>query len=388
MISTLEFLLIVIIGSVLVAAILLGPVLWMIRIVARAFLCGGVERGVVSQIASVVRQNLPLATGVSLAADSEHGLAASYLRQIARLLGQGLPLSEAVAKGFRGCSSRTLSLIAAGECSGQLSVALDAAESRLLERWRHGMRPGANAMLYLLAMLGATSLVVGFLMVGIIPKYVEIFKDYGAVLPSETRTLIAVCSWLGTGTPPGGLLVLLLASVILFLWARPRRWGTPRWATQVADAIRWHLPGLHRLTQGQDMNLVLETMRQAVDSGMNLPQAAAAACDLDVNTCLRRKMRRFAETLETGTSPGQAAVNVGLGKVTAMALANGERTGRMSESLRFAADYHYALVSRLWCVVRNLAVPVATLCAATFVGWTVIAMFKPLISLIDAACSI
>lgn len=382
--SPFEFLLVVVIGSILIAAILLGPLILLMRVVVRAFMPGSVECGVIAQIACVVRQNLPLATGVSLAAASEGGWAGTCLKRIARLLAQGLPLSEAVAEGFRGCSSRTLSLIQAGERSGRLSAALDQAESHLADRWRRGIQPGTNAVLYVLAMLCATGLVVSFVMIAIIPKYKEIFKDFGATLPSMTVMLIKFSTWFATGAPPGWVLILLVAWIALFLWARPRRWGTPRWATQAADHIRWFIPGLHRLTFGRDMNLMLETMAQAVESGLDLPMASRVAGELDINTCLRRRVHRFGELLGVGIAPSQAAMQVGLGRLTAMAMTNGERTGRMAESLRFAADYHYALVSRLWSVVRNLAVPAATLLVASFVGWVAIALFLPLVALINA----
>ena len=384
MVNIFEFLLIVVVSSFVIAAILLGPMMWLVRIVVRAFMPGGVERGVVFQIAAVVRQNLPLATGLSLAAESESGLASTYLRRISRLLAQGVPLSEAVAKGFRGCSSRTLSLIAAGERSGRLSSALDQAEGYLLDRWRRGMQPGANALLYALVMFIATSLVVTFVMVAIIPKFEEIFKDFGARLPEVTIALINFSRWFAVGTPPGWIPILIIVWIVLFLWARPRRWGTPRWATQVADQVRWHTPGLHRLVFGRDMNVVLETMCQAVEAGMDLPSAARLAASLDVNVCLRERVRWFSELLEGGVSVSNAAAQVGMGGCAAVALANGQRTGRMVESLRFAADYHYAMVSRLWSVLRNLAVPAATLLVASFVAWVAEALFKPLISLIGA----
>ena len=56
----------------------------------------------------------------------------------------------------------------------------------------------------------------------------------------------------------------------------------------------------------------------------------------------------------------------------------------MDAALRYAADYHEAVMSRCWIVMQNLAWPVTTLAVATVVGFVVVAMFLPLVTLINS----
>lgn len=341
------------------------------------------QRIVVGQLATVVRQHLPLSTGVALAAEAEKGLARTHLQRIAHLLAQGEPLSQAVRKGYRDCPSVALSLIIAGEKAGQLPAALDEAEHFLLERDRRRPPYEVSVWLYLLVIAGFTMLVVSGIMVAIVPKYKAIVKDYAAEMPAATQSLIAAWGYLASGGVVG-LLVLPVILVLVYLSLRPRRVPQLAITSKVADWIRWHMPGFGRIEMGRGMQQVLRTMRLGVRSGMSLDQAAGLAELVDVNQQLRPRIRRFGELLREGAPVREAARRVDLGEVTGVALAAGQRAARMDVGLRYAADYHGAVAGRLWAVLRNLTWPVCTLIMGIVVGWVVLALFLPLISLIDS----
>lgn len=345
-----------------------------------------VQRVVIGQIASMLRQNLPLATGLALAADSERGQIRTHLHRIARLLAQGLSLAQAVERGFPGCDSLIRSLIIAGERVGQLPAALEQAENMLIERDRRRSSLNDDAWLYALVILIFAVLIVSGLMVAIVPKFMEIFKDFDLPLPPVTVTLISVSEWCAD-------FILLLVPLIvllplgLYLSFRPRRLPDPSLISRLADRIRWYTPGLHRMIFGRDMAAVLRYLRLAVRSGMTLDAGARLAAGLDVNCQLRPRVVRFADLLQGGTNIRQAAVQAGLGEVTGIALAGGQRDGRLDAALRFAGDYYDALVSRWYIVARAMSWPVCTLGLACLVAFVALAMFQPLVALIDSCCS-
>ena len=138
---------------------------------------------------------------------------------------------------------------------------------------------------------------------------------------------------------------------------------------------------------GRDMSAVLRYLRLAVRSGMTLEAGARLAAALDINTRLRPRVARFADLLQGGTNIRQAAIQAGLGEVTGIALAGGQRDGRLDAALRFVADYYDALVSRWYIVLRALTWPGCTLLLFGLVAFVALAMFQPLIALIDASCA-
>ncbi len=351
------------------------------------------HRLVIGTLAMVVRQNLPLATGLRLAADSEKGAVRIHLYRIAALLAQGACLSEAVRRGFPDCPSLPLSLIMAGERSGQLSAALDQAEALLVERARRQERIDVSVWPYVLCVLLFTFLIVSGILVAIIPKFKEIFKDFGTELPPVTMALIGAAE---TITRNGalaalatllGFLVFLALPVGVYLSLRPRRVPDLAVSSQIADWIRWNTPGWHRAQFGAGMAAVLRTVRLGVRAGMNLEAAVRLATGIDVNDQLRPRIRRFADLLASGVPVRSAAQQADLDEVTAVALGGEQRGGDVEAGLRYAADYHDALVNRLWIVLRSLAWPLATLMLGAIVGTVVVALFEPLVFLINAVAS-
>lgn len=343
-----------------------------------------VEGTVVMHISTVVRQNLPLATGLALAGESERGQPATHLRWISQLLASGRSLADALNLGYPRCSALTKSLVRAGEKSGQLAAALEYAERYLLESWRRRLRPGCFAIPYACVMLSVAGTVLMGIMVAIIPKYKEIFCDFNARLPTITLQLIDICTWMVTGTPPGCVIMAAIVIPIVYVWLRPRRAYRLALSNRIKDWFHWHVPGLRRWVFIRDTNVAFEVMRMAVRAGLNMPAAARLAGEVDMNTGMRTRINHFADLLEKGTPLRVATRKAGLGAVAGLVLAAGERTNDMESSLRYAADYHWALVARFWSVVRNLAVPATTFLVAFVVGFIILGLFLPLINLINS----
>ncbi|MHC4800198.1 MAG: type II secretion system F family protein, partial [Planctomycetota bacterium] len=149
-----------------------------------------IERVVIGQISTVVRQNMPLATALSLAAESEREAARTNLKQISSLLGRGLDLSRAVQLGFPNCSAIVVSLIAAGQQAGQLPLALEQAEQYLMERDRQKERFNPVVWPYFVIVLITLTLVLTGIMIFVIPKFRVIFQDFSPQLPGVTRLML------------------------------------------------------------------------------------------------------------------------------------------------------------------------------------------------------
>src|SRR5207253_64101 len=125
----------------------------------------------------------------------ERGAPRRHLTRIARLLGQGENLSDSIRRGFPDCPSLPLSLISAGEKTGQLTLALDQAENALVERARRTERIDISVWPFLLIVIAFMIMMVAGVMVAIVPKYKEIFKDFRVELPPFTRAVITVCDF-------------------------------------------------------------------------------------------------------------------------------------------------------------------------------------------------
>ncbi len=345
-----------------------------------------IARGVVRQMAMVTTQNIPLGTGLMLAGEGERGAAGTILRQIAGLIGTGWPLSEAMAQGYPRCPGLVRSVIQAGEQAGRLPAVLRMLAEDLDDRARRRSKPLPLGIAYACLLLIVLGLILTGVMVVIMPKFREIFNDFGVELPGLTRALIGI-SAAAFATSIGWLLPLgLLVVIPLGLhWAfRPRRFERPRLTSEIADHLRWVTPGLGGTELASGLASIASLLRLFAGAGMTLERAAALAAETDVNVVLRYRVREFVHLLGTGTPPPDAAEQAGLGPVLTSALRAGQHGDRLDASLGFAADYYRSISSRFWIVIHTIAWPVITLCMAAIVGAFVTALFVPLVSLIEA----
>ena len=377
--------------SIILLSVILGGIaalflLWQaLMYVIALFRRPAVERIVVGQIAGVLRQNLPLSMALSLAGDSEQGMARTCLKRISKLLSQGASLSEAMQLGYRECSSLVISLVAAGEKAGQLPAALEQAEQYLNRKARWRRLFDVPLWIYIALVLTTAGFMVSGIMVAVVPKFKVIFADFGTTLPRHTVALISISAWFVTGTPPGWVLICLVPVIwiVLRLWKVQNRPLTSR----IGEFVRASLPGVRRVEFGRGMAEMLRLMRTAVASGMDLAAAARLSSSLGVNGYLRDRMRHFSELLEAGSDPADACRASELGPVLSTALAAGTRSGNMDAALRYAADYHGALVTRWWIMINSFAWPCCTVGLGVIVAFVVRALFEPLVELIRSVCT-
>ncbi|GJM26761.1 MAG: hypothetical protein DHS20C16_31760 [Phycisphaerae bacterium] len=335
---------------------------------------------VIAQLSATVVQHIPLATGLAIAAQSETRRTRRRLIGMSKLVAKGKKLSDAMRSAFPECPGILISLVVAGERSGQLPAAIQQAEQYVQEKSR--LRGGEieSPLPYALAVVTAATFVTSMLAVVIVPKFVEIFSDFGidgsqciANVTLSLRVLLTVLA---------GLLIVLPFS----LWAhiKPRKTPIPGSMSRVVDWVRWHTPGLSKMELGRGMASAFGAMKFCISSGMGLHEAVAVASKLDVNWQLRQKLNRLSADLSRGTSAHDATRNARIGGIAATVLASGGRQRNMTAALRFASDYYGSMISRWWLFVSSVTWPICTLLLACLIGFLVYSMFQPLVLLIDA----
>ncbi|MEX0745886.1 MAG: type II secretion system F family protein [Phycisphaeraceae bacterium] len=336
---------------------------------------------IVAQLEQAVRLNLPLPPMLAAAASGESWLARTRLLRLRTEIEQGTPVGEAVAVATPELSSRAVSLIAAAEEVGQLPAAL----ARLVSEQRRSRRAesgnGAFTSAYSIFMLVSLTLMLGLISAFILPNFVEIFEDFDVRLPWMTQWMI---DWL----PIIGVLLLPLSALLGLTAAGRATWSMfstpshvpPPW-TPVTDVVVWMTPGAHALVRDRGLADAFHLAADALRAGVPLHEALAQASALRVNGVLRRRLHRVACEVEAGRELGDAARQAGLPALVVGML--GAAHGELVRTFDFLARYYQHRFSRLAELARATAVPVVVLAAALAVGWVVLAMFLPLVALID-----
>jgi type IV pilus assembly protein PilC len=345
------------------------------------------NRAVVQTLASIVGQNLPLPASLRAAARGEWpGLRKTYER-LALRLDVGDDLATALRVSMLACPGHILGAVQAAQRGGTLPSVLQSLAS---DARREQDEPTTRRMPwwypFLLLVIVAGMLV--FARVAVLPKYREIFADFGAELPPLTLTL------LGAG-PSGSTLLPLLAALagvaaLVVLQVAIGRHFLPRVPEHLQalymlwDTAIWYLPVTRAVARNRALARQLPILHAAIQAGHDLGEGARQAACVDANFHARRRLTRWAAALDMGADPLQSARELGFPAPFIQALTVSRNGGDLALRLAYLAAYYQALRTHWEQMLTSALAPVLVLLWAICVGYIVVAMFLPLVSLINA----
>lgn len=319
-------------------------------------------------MAAASRRWMPLAPAVEALSFEWRGFFGSRCRQLAAALRSGSPLSQALAWTGPFVPGRAMAIIAVGERTGNVSGALaeaarqPATQPTIMRVWAALWYLGA------LALFGAS--ILTFMAIKIVPAFIKIFDDFEADLPGMTVVLIQSCDWfVNYGWPP----VVLSAFGIVCL--------TLMWTF---DVIAWLPPPLSNISRRRQTVAVLRSLAIATEADRPMELALSALADHYPTPVLRGRANRALAQMALGQSWHESLADQGLLRRSELALlTSAERVGNLTWALREVADgieRRFALRAQRWLEVL---VPIAVLAAGAVVMFIVVALFVPLVSLIE-----
>ncbi len=344
-------------------------------------------RSAVSQVAMIARLNLPLAAGLRVSADGERGAARRQLLELSRLIACGTPVWESFETVFASCPAQVVAVLRHGESCGRLPHALTDLERSLaatVDRYTGRTDYAGHAAAYFALVMVTACVVVACVMYYIIPKFREIFSDFAVTLPSITNALLSFSQWF---VMTGWmflllLLVVLTACALVGVLARGRNDGGP--ISNLVARVRWTVPFTRTVDSGLGMARAIRSLAIAVGTGSFAAHASDISSVVSSTNGLRPRLNQFGRDVQAGVLPHEAARRAALGDVFVSALRMIERGEDAEAALAHAADYYEAIAERWWHALAAVSVPAVTLMLGGVIGFIVLALFLPLVCLIEA----
>lgn len=328
---------------------------------------------VTRQLATLLGAGLPLDEALGTLADQ---LAASTL--LGRALGtvrgeilQGSELNRALARHPDIFSPLFINMTEVGEHSGTLDQVLGQLADFLEDQARLRSRL-QSALAYPILMGVIGSAVLAFLITFVVPKVTRMLEDLGQTLPLPTRMLIAGSDFLA-----GWWWLLLLLAGVAVTAAR-------RYAQSEAGRLKLDRLSL-RLPLFGSLNLLLATARLSrtlgtlLHAGVPLLKALAIAVNLLSNRVLRQAVNDAIDAVREGESLAEPLKRSAVfPPMMAQMAAVGERSGELEKMLlRVAETYEHQVELRI-AGLLSLLEPVMILVMGTAVGFIVLAILLPI----------
>ncbi len=333
------------------------------------------------QLATLIDAGLPLLRGLTVLEKQERdpGLKATVARLGESVQG-GSTFSDSLAQHPKIFNKLFVNMVKAGELGGVLEVVL-VRLAEFQEKAQKVKNKVKAAMIYPLVVLVIAVSIVTFLTIFIVPQFEKIFKDLlqGKPLPALTEYVLtishfAVDYWYV-------LLGSVVAVVVAYLITASRPAGRA-----ALDRFKIRLPLFGDLIRKSAISRFTRTLGTLVTSGVPILQALNITRETAGNEVIANAISRVHDSVKEGESivqPLEAASGIFPPMVISM-IDVGEETGQLPEMLLKIADVYDDEVDNAVAGLIALLEPVMIVFLAVVVGTIVIALFLPLISIIQS----
>ncbi len=308
----------------------------------------------------------------------------SVLQQVSEDVEGGSSLSEAMAKHPSAFNRLYTKMVNAGEIGGVLDIILQRL-AEFMEKAQRLKRKVIGAMVYPVVVVCVAVGIVVFIMVFIIPKFKEIFTEFGVAMPLLTQVLIDMSGWMA-GKNPGqsipGAIWIVLFPIIAFITVKLARKGRPGRA--VTDTLVMWIPIIGGLLKKTTIAKFTRTLGTLINAGVPILEAIAITRDTCGNYVFEKALNKVHDSIREGET---FAVPLREAKVCDAIVVNmidvGEETGDLDAMLLKIADNYDEEVDVAVQSLVKLIEPLLVLFLGGAVGTIVVAMFMPLVAIID-----
>lgn len=312
----------------------------------------------------------------------------------------GWGLSDAMGTLPRFFPRHLVDLVEAGEATGNMDPAFDQFNDAMLRSL--GTQRQLRAVLgYLAFVLAAQVVIATFLLVKVIPVFVEIRQEtaadsgvvfdpnrlpssiapiIGNVMPSMD-SLLALAARVYSLAPMIALAIVLVSFLLIVRRFRARR----NWSARRSSAVLTTVPWFRGLVVRHNLGQIALMLHGLLRAGVPLDRALAMALGSDVHPAYRRWLSQLRDRVCQGDSLKEALRRTTSRRLIPDSFVGlveaGERSGQLPETLEHIADLYRRDTEKRLAVLQAIVLPAGVLVLGYLVMATQITVFRVLIDL-------
>jgi type IV pilus assembly protein PilC len=303
---------------------------------------------------------------------------AKAIGSIRQAIEEGSAFHAALRKQSEVFPKLVVNLVRSGEASGNMEVVLDRIAT-YLEKELAIRGKVRSAMTYPTLVFAFAILVSYFLLAFVVPQFASILADIGGELPLITRFLIFISGLLRSGFP--FLVVLLVGGLFAYRYLLRR---IPAFKARV-DWIKLKGPIFGPLISKNILASLLRTLALLQKSGVPILESLELAKESTDNTHIQRAMDTARAFVEEGRPLSEALRKHGnlFPPMVVSMVAIGEESGATETMMEKVAQHYEREVDDAISSLSSIIEPVLIIFLGGLVGLIVIALFMPIVQIIQ-----
>jgi general secretion pathway protein F len=324
------------------------------------------------QLATLLGAGIPLIGALaSLIDQSTTPALKRVLAQIRDSVNEGSTLTDSLAKHPRIFSNVYINMVRSGEASGSLDIVLERlADFGEKQRALQGKLKAALVYPIFMGVIGTG--ILFFLIAYIVPNITQVFTDMERALPLPTRLLIMASDnlrqywWL-----QGGILLIIIFLVRLFLAGDTGR--------RLWDRLKLTLPGIGQLNKQIVLSRFAATLSSLLNSGVPLITSLQIVSSIVNNSLIQEVLEDAMEQIKKGKSMSSALESsVWFPPIFIQMISVGEQSGQLEAMLEKISTTYEREVETAILGMTSLIEPVMIAAMGAAVGFVVLSILLPI----------
>ena len=331
------------------------------------------------QLATLIDSGLPLLRSLNVLAKQERdAVLKRTINKLADGVQGGNTFSDALSLHPLIFNDLYVNMVKAGELGGVLEVVLNRL-AEFQEKAAKIKNKVKSAMVYPVIVISMAFAIMGFLLVFIVPKFEAIFHDMlgNKPLPAVTTFVINLSKLVQNHW-------LVLIGAIVAVGAVYKFLARTRGGKSVIDRFKLQMPLFGDLTRKTAISRFSRTLGTLVTSGVPILQALNITRETAGNAVIAKAIAQVHDSVKEGESIVQPLeASRAFPPMVISMIDVGEETGQLPEMLLKIANVYDDEVDNAVAGITAALEPIMIVILAFIVGTIVLALFTPLISIIQ-----
>lgn len=311
-----------------------------------------------------------------LAEQTESKALKKALLDVEQELREGKPLSDAAAKHKKIFSAMFVNMIRAGEAGGNMDETLE----RLAVHFekQHNTKSKIKSALAYPVVVGIIAVaVVIFLLVSVVPTFVDMFADFGGELPAITQFVLNASEFMQKFWWLVLIVVFIFVGFIVFIRQNKN-------TKYYLDYFLLRIPIFGKMMQKAVLARMTRTLSSLFTSSVPILQAMSIVENVVENEVIAKVVRESRDALERGQSlTGPMKKHWAFPPLVTQMIAIGEETGSLDAMLGKVADFYEKEVENSTDQIKSLIEPLMIVVLAGLVGVIVLAIMVPMFEIFN-----
>ena len=332
------------------------------------------------QLAILLGAGLPLIRSLHTLKDQAKNPAVkSVLSKTAETVEGGATFAEALSQHPKSFDKLFLNMVRAGEASGAMEIILDRLAG-FMEKAARISGKVKSAMIYPAVILSISLLAVVGLMIFIVPNFSKIFSDLlgpKEPLPGPTQMIIAISETLVSRWYLYiGAIVAIIAVYQIAVRIPAGKWGI--------DWVKYNIPLFGPIVAKSAISRFGRTLGTLMSSGVPVLNSLAIVKETSGTEVVATAIQKVHDAVKEGEGIAEPLNDTKIFPPMVISMVEvGEETGKLPEMLEKIADTYDEEVDNAVSALTSLIEPLMIVMLAGIVGSIVVALFMPLVKIIE-----